>query len=683
MILTLPQGQDHSANDTCSRALPLRRLKRSGWGIGVLMVPLIGALWLGHPLNGFAEESPPENRNALSSPAKPTAPVEQGNSTTSPKTHLPRVVLTPRVMYEVLLAEISARRGDLLLATQLYTDLAKTTRDPRIAKRATEFGLYTRQTANALGTARIWADTAPESMDAHLNLASLLLESKRTDEALKQLAQVLADRNEQPDSVDEDDGKPEASTKTPAESKTQVASSTDTASLSDRMTQVYLLLSRQSDKLVSARLFDQVTMPFEDMGKVQYMRAMLWALAKDENRALIAVERARTLKPDWAEPVLLKSRLQQRISSTEAEQTLQDFLKKHPDSSEVRLAYARSLIGDKHYEAARREYDQLLEASPDDGEILYASALLAMQMDDFPAATRHMKRLLALGMGNPDLLRFYLGRMAEDARQSEQAIAWYIQVMPGEQYLPALSRAATLLSRDGHLEDGRALLQKAAQTHPQEQIVLLIAESQLLVDAGRVTDAYDLLSRQLVHQPEQPELLYESALLAEKLKRLDVMERNLRKLIRIKPDDAHAYNALGYSLLEHSQRLDEAGQYIDQGLALSPDDAFIIDSKGWLLYKRGDRVAALSTLQRAYGIRPDPEIAAHLGEVLWMSGKHEEAEQIWNAAFKATPGNLLLKETIQKFKRGSTNTNSAGPDQGSILSAPSTPSASPGQPARE
>lgn len=635
---------------------------RSAWGV---VVPLAAALWLGYPLCSAADELLQEERiPAVSAPAVKT--VNSGHSTAAipvagierKQSRLPRIALTPRILYGTLLAEIAARRGNLLLATTLYADLAKSTHDPRIAKRATEFGLYARQTKFALESARIWVDADPVSLEARLNFGRLLLEANRPDEAMAQLSQVLVDRNDKPGSDDSDDPnnlgdeKPKAAVINinEGESGASASPSDEPPSLSDRITQVYLLLSQQKDKLASARLFEQLTIPHENIGRAQYLRAISWIAAKDEVRALDAIDRAMTLKPAWADPVLLKARLQLRISSTQSEQTLKDFLAKHPESSEVRLAYARSLISDKHYEAARREYDQLLTVTPDDGEVLYASALLAMQIDDFPVAERHMKRLLALGIGNPDLLRFYLGRMAEDAKQPDQAIAWYIQVAPGEQYLPALSRAATLRANVGHLDDGRALLQKAAAAHPQEQVVLLIAESQLLVDAGQVTEAYALLNKQLAHQPDQPELLYESALLAEKLGRLDVMEHNLRRLIRVKPDDAHAYNALGYSLLDHGQRLDEAAQLIDKGLALSPDDAFIIDSKGWLLYKRGENGAALSTLQKAYALRPDPEIAAHLGEVLWVSGKPVEATQVWEEALKARAGNRLLQETFRKFK---------------------------------
>ncbi|MBP9713167.1 MAG: tetratricopeptide repeat protein [Sterolibacterium sp.] len=628
-----------------------------------LLPALLCIALLGPPGLGAAAEPAGEVAGAGEVASRP-----QPTGATEPRREpLPQVVLTPKILYETVLAEIAARRGNLLLATRVYNELAKTTRDPRIAKRATEFALYTRQSAPALESARIWVQTDPESVEARLNLADLLLAARHDEEAMTQLSRLLAiDSGKQ--LADE---MPENDAGALAERKARQAAGM--LSTSDRIGQIYLLFARQPGKAESAQRFEQLTLPYEQLPRTQYLRALSWFAAKDEARALAAIDRAITLKPDWAEPVLLKVRLQQRISSTQAEQTLKDFLAKYPKSSEVRLAYARSLIGDKNYEAARREYDQLLATTPDDGEVLYASALLAMQVDDFPVAERHMKRLLELGIGNSNLLRFYLGRMAEDARQPEQAIAWYIQVTPGEQYLPAWSRAAALRAKAGTLDEGRALLQQAAAAHPQEQKMLLLAESQMLVDAGRVADAYDLLNKQLAHQPDQPELLYETALLAEKLNRLEVMERHLRKLIRIKPEDAHAYNALGYSLVEHGQRFEEAAKLIDQGLTLAPEDAFIIDSKGWLLYKRGEREAALSTLQKAYEIRADPEIAAHLGEVLWVSGKTDEATKVWEAALKTSPANRLLRETYKKFK-GLVPDNAAQPDPAGLSDKSGKPS---------
>jgi Flp pilus assembly protein TadD len=246
-------------------------------------------------------------------------------------------------------------------------------------------------------------------------------------------------------------------------------------------------------------------------------------------------------------------------------------------------------------------------------------------------------------------VRLYLGQIAEERKQFDDALRWYAEVAPGEQYLAAQLRIAQLLAKQGKLDAGRRHLQEARTEGSASRIQLLLAESQLLRDAGKTGEAYELLADNLATQPEQPELLYESALLAEKLGRHDVLEANLRKLIRIKPDHAHAYNALGYSFAERNQRLGEAEQLIVKALELAPDDPFIIDSMGWVLFRKGDNAGALTQLQRAYSIRPDPEIAAHLGEVLWTLGRRDEAKRTWQEAAKAHPGNDVLAEVIKRF----------------------------------
>jgi tetratricopeptide (TPR) repeat protein len=276
-------------------------------------------------------------------------------------------------------------------------------------------------------------------------------------------------------------------------------------------------------------------------------------------------------------------------------------------------------------------------------------AVLSMQLSDWATAEENFRKLLGLEFAEMDTVRLYLGQIAEERKQYDDALRWYAEVAPGEQYLAAQLRIAQLLVKQGKLDAGRRHLQEARTAGNADRIQLLLAESQLLRDAGRAKEAYELLAGSLAAQPEQPELLYESALLAEKLGRHDVMEANLRKLIRIKPEHAHAYNALGYSFAERNLRLVEAEQLIFKALQLSPDDPFIIDSMGWVLYRKGDNAAALTQLQRAFTIRSDPEIAAHLGEVLWMLGRRDEAKQVWQEAAKAHPGNEALAETIKRF----------------------------------
>jgi len=217
--------------------------------------------------------------------------------------------------------------------------------------------------------------------------------------------------------------------------------------------------------------------------------------------------------------------------------------------------------------------------------------------------------------------------------------------------MPARMRAANALAKQGKLDEARAYLKRVAAENPEDEIQLIVAEAQLLRDAHRAGDAFTLLSDALGKQPEQPELLYDLALTAEKMERFDLLESNLRKLIEVKPDHAHAYNALGYSFAERNLRLPEARKLIEKALEISPEDYFIIDSLGWVLYREGDLKGAARELRRAYSGRPDAEIGAHLGEVLWVLGERDEARRIWDESLKAGPDNETLNKTIKRLRR--------------------------------
>jgi Flp pilus assembly protein TadD len=212
-------------------------------------------------------------------------------------------------------------------------------------------------------------------------------------------------------------------------------------------------------------------------------------------------------------------------------------------------------------------------------------------------------------------------------------------------------RTANALAKQGKLDEARAYLKRVAAENPEDEIQLIVAEAQLLRDAQRAGDAFTLLSDALGKQPEQPELLYDLALTAEKLERFDLLESNLRKLIEVKPDHAHAYNALGYSFAERNLRLGEARKLIEKALEISPEDYFIIDSLGWVLYREGDLKGAARELRRAYAGRPDAEIGAHLGEVLWMLGERDEARRVWDESLQAGPENETLQKTIKRLRK--------------------------------
>jgi tetratricopeptide (TPR) repeat protein len=528
---------------------------------------------------------------------------------------LPKQELTEEVLYEYLLAEVAGQRGALGLSAQAYADLARQTRDPRIARRAAEVALYARMPGAAIDAARIWYEAEPDSMSALQALTSLLIGAKRQDEALPYLQKMLERHS---------DG--------------------------DGFLQLSRLLAGSQGKAQSLKLVQQLTQPYPKVAQAHFALAQAAVGAEDAGLALAEVRAASKLKPEWELPVLLEAQLLQRQSNAIALQRLAGFLERHPKSREVRLGYARLLVTEQKYTEARAEFQTLSKDFPDNADVVFAVGVLSLQLHDYKLADANFKRLLELPYRDRDTVRLYLGQIAEDQKDYPEALRWYDEVGGGDLYLRAQMRYALVLSKQGKLDAARAHLRQVEPGSAEGRVQLLLTEAQMLRDAKRPEEAFNLIGEALKNMPEQPELLYDYAMVAEKLGRMDLLESSLKKVIRLQPDHAHAYNALGYSLADRNLRLPEAQQLIEKALALAPEDPFIIDSMGWVLYRQGKLREALEYLRKAYSARPDPEIAAHLGEVLWVAGEHGEAEKIWLEANKKTPDNDALNSTIKRFK---------------------------------
>jgi tetratricopeptide (TPR) repeat protein len=526
---------------------------------------------------------------------------------------LPKQELTGQILYQFLLAEIAAQRGQFGLSAGAYLDLAQSTRDPRIVRRAAEIAFHARQYDSALEASRLWLSLEPESQQARHMLATLLLASGRIEELAASLARDLA---------------------------------AEVPRVGDALIRMVRAFVRYPDKLAVQRLFDQLTQPYLDLAEAHLVRAQTAVGAGDADRARNEINRTLELRPDWELAALFKAELLPKGAAQL--DFLKSWLASNPDAKDVRLGYARGLVSEKRYEAARVEFRRLLSASPDNPDMLYAVGILALQVNDAAEAEQQLKRFVEIGRGELDPARFYLGQIAEQSGHPEEALRWYDQVSAGEHALPAKVRAAQVLLRQNKLDEARERLAAARASAPGD-VRLVVAESQLLRDAGRHAEAFAFLAKVLEVQPDQPDLLYETALMAEKLGYVDVMERHLRRLMVLKPDSAQAYNALGYSLADRNLRLDEAAQLLDKALTLAPDDPFILDSKGWLLFRQGNFAAALEALQKAYAQKPDAEIAAHVGEVLWALGRPGEALAVWREATKAHPNNEVLAATIKRF----------------------------------
>jgi tetratricopeptide (TPR) repeat protein len=524
--------------------------------------------------------------------------------------------LDGQVIYQALLAEFALQRGNAELASKAYADLALRTRDPKVLERTVEVAGHARRLDLALEAARLWVEVEPSSARAQQVLAGVLVMSERLDDLAPQLIRMLE---------------------------------IDKEALAANLLGLNRMLARNADRQAVFHLIDKVCAPFFGVAEAHYAVAMAAGSAGERSRALAEVRRALELRPDWEMAALLEAQLLSRDSPGDAINALQRFVERNPDSRDAELHLARALVGDKRYVEARQHFQRLLRNHPNSPEIVYPVAILALQQDDVALAETQLKHLLTLDFPDKSVAYYYLGQIADEGKRSSEAIAYYTQVGPGEHYLPAQVRSAHLLALEGQLDAARRHLHGVRVKTPQERVQLSIAEAQLLREAKQTQAAFDLLDRALSQQPEQADLLYETALLAEKLGRMDVLENYLRKLIALKPDSAQAYNALGYSFADRNLRLPEARQLIEKALNLAPEDPFILDSMGWVLYRQGDLSGALAHLERAYAQRADPEIAAHLGEVLWMLGRKDEARSLWRESQKKYPANEELAAAVKKF----------------------------------
>jgi len=533
-----------------------------------------------------------------------------------PPANLPDKSLDQELLFKFLLSEIAGQRGNLQLAAQGYLDMAKSTRDPRLAKRATEIANYARIPTLALEASRLWYETDKANPQARQALVSALLTNNKLQEA-KPLLQAML-------SADGD--------------------------VAHGFLQLQSLLGKAGDKAAVLNITKELAKSYPQMPEAHFAVAQAAFVAGKFDLANAEAAEAMRLRPDWELGALLQAQMiQQRESPAKAAEYLEGFLAAHPKARDVRANYARLLIGAKKLKEARAQYQIMFDEQPTNADVAVTIGLLSLQLDEFDTAEANLKRGLALGYRDPDTLRFYIGQSFEERKSDAEAMVWYKQVEGGDQYIPAQARYAFLLSRQNKLAEARDYLQNVQVQTDEQRAMLVQAEAQLLREAKDYQESYVVLARALQAQPENVDLLYDSALAAEKLDKLDVTEANLRKLIKLKPDHAQAYNALGYTLADRTDRLKEAKEYIEKALKLSPDDPFILDSMGWVQFRMGNHKDGLDYLQRAYTQRPDPEIAAHLGEVLWVKGRPGDAEKVWRDSAQEHPENELLQGTMKRF----------------------------------
>jgi len=529
---------------------------------------------------------------------------------------LPGRDLDSDLLYKFLLAEIAAQRGSYQVAAQAYLEMARSTRDPRIARRATELALHGRQTEMALEAAKIWLAAEKGSTAARQTLVALFVTTNNLQAARPVLQEIL---------------------------------SAEGANVGSSLTQLHALLAKHPDKNAVLALVKDLVKPYRQLPEAHFAVAQAALAANKYDAALAEIREALRIRPDWEAAALFQAQALISESRAKSLDYMTGFLAANPKAQEVRLNYARQLIGEKKFPEARAQFQRLLDDNPQNPDIAVTVALLSLQINDLDAAETQLKRVLELNYKDPDSVRFHLGQVNEERKRFDEAARWYLAVEGGEQFVMAHARYAFMLARQGRVAEARAHLQSLQPQNEAQRVQIVQAEAQLMREAKAYKESFDILKTALDAHADNPDLLYDIALAAEKLDRLDVVETSLRRLIALKPDHAQAYNALGYTLADRTDRLTEARDYIEKALKLSPEDPFILDSMGWVEYRLGNHAEGLQYLQRAFDQRPDPEIAAHLGEVLWVKGKKGEAEKVWRDSLRDNPGNEELQKVIKKF----------------------------------
>jgi tetratricopeptide (TPR) repeat protein len=525
--------------------------------------------------------------------------------------------LTAEVIYNVLVAEMAGQREQSETALQHYRIAALTSQDPAIAGRAASLALFLGDSQILLEMAQRWQALAPNNLQARQMLALALLRTNRFDEAITQL---------------------------------DVIRSAATGDGQDGFGAIAALLDQLGNKEITFRALEQLRQRHPEAPFGQYQYALAALELKRHDQALNALQTALERNPQWAPGYLLRARVLMDKGDNEAAlQSLANAVTALPANRELRTGYARLLVGARRLEEAQRQFQILAEQNPKDVDALMALGVLATEARQYDEAVARFTQALPLGARTAEI-NYELGRVEELRKNYDKAREWYARVNDEERYLNAQIHIGMILAKLGDFPAMSAHFVKLRQDNPQEAVALLISEAEVLREEKRYQQSFDLLSQALTQYPDNPDLLYTRTLVAERLDRLDIVERDLRLLIDANPKNGQALNALGYTLADRTDRYQEALQYLQQAVALLPNDPAVLDSMGWVYYRLGQYDKALDYLRRAYQLSEDDEIGAHLSEVLWVSGQREEARTVWQKALDREPDSehlIKLKELIK------------------------------------
>ena len=541
--------------------------------------------------------------------------------------------LTADLFYRLMLGDVALQRGDLDVAARAYLEAARSAKDSRLAARATEVAIASRQRTLVHDSAALWSELDPNAERPKNVLAALAANDNHgaipstiaNDELRSRIERVLS----------------EAALSGPG--------------VGDVFMQLPALFSSQSDKRAVLSLIRDIAKPYPKTPEAHYAVAVAaFGVGKSDPAAVKEakdeIDKALELRPDWARGAILRAEIVGRDAPDEAVAGLQAFVAAHPEAKSAAGALAQRYADAREFAQARAVMQKLWDREPQSRDLEFGVATIALQMKDYPEATRLFDDLKKAKYGEPGVIDLYLAQIAEETHHYAKAIEHYQAVTEGDRAWLAKLRIGAMYGKEGELAKAQQWLAGLSPATREQATQRLQAQAQLLRDAGDDAGAYRLLAKSLADHPDTPDLIYDFAMVAEKLGKVDEAEAKLKHLVSLRPDDAQALNALGYTLVDRTSRTDEGLTFIRRAHDLSPDDPFILDSLGWAYYRLGQFDEAERYLQQALAGRPDAEIAAHLGEVLWRRGEHDKAREVWKAQLETHPDNRMLKETMQRFE---------------------------------
>jgi len=570
----------------------------------LLYLGLLAALGACTTLNEDATPAPAVTMEPAVVAAAPVAEIEYGN-------------FTEEQLYQAIISELGAQRGEIEDAGNNYFDLAFSTRDLGVIQRAVQFASINNDLNALLQLGLLWADVVQNDPQPHLLLSYQFLESGNFEQALSHMARVI-----------------------------DLGGNIDFAVLSSRTGR--LAPEARTGLIANLR---ELRREYPQQESIQMALVRLLAQNQQFTKALTELKAVKQRLPLTSEIVVLESQLQQSLENpVQALRTLRNGVREFPDDNDLRLSYARLLIQQDDYPEAQNQFRLMMERNPQDWETLYSIALLDVEMENYSNAASAFQRLIGVEQ-RVDESQFYLGYVYEQQEDFIRAIEHYRQVRIGTNNFLAAQQQATRFSIQlGELEDAHQWLSQMSRGQPRLEVLFTTIEAGALQQYGHNTEAKALLDSALNRYPNDADLLFARVIYYDSIGDRNGSETDLRQIILMQPEDSRALNHLGYMLADQTTRYEEAVELLERAIAISPDDPAIIDSLAWAQYKLGNYEDALANLRRAYAAFRDHEVASHLGEVLWVMGRQDEALRVWNEALQETPDSPLIKEAMERLQ---------------------------------